>query len=473
MVHMLIIIAYILGVIAFGLYVSKKKVKNAEDMVVGGRQLPMIVLVGTLLATWCGGGGITGSASVVYSGGPGVGTLHFIGAPIGILLLYFIAGKVRKTEKITIPEILEEKYGKLAAILGVACIVLAYVGIVATQTKAAANIINLLTGIDLTTGMIIAAVIIILLTVTGGMVSVAYTDALSAFLMVGGFLLAVPVLFKAAGGAAAVGAGLEAVGKHTLTGGLSPIVIVGYMVPTIALLLGDQNMMQRFASAKDEGTAKKSNMGMFVAEVVVCALIILVVTAGIVLEPEVEVSANIIFILAQKYLPTLIGGLVLAACVAFIITTANSFLLSATTNLTYDIWKRYMKKDATDKQEVTFLRVTMVILAIFAVALTLFLPDLLTLQLTAYTMYGATITPALLFALFSKKVTKPAGVAGIVVGAVVTALWSLQNVAASGLLNLGFATLTFPVGIQPAVIAVPLAVVAILLTTLVTKKKEN
>jgi SSS family solute:Na+ symporter len=88
-------------------------------------------------------------------------------------------------------------------------------------------------------------------------------------------------------------------------------------------------------------------------------------------------------------------------------------------------------------------------------------------------MYGATITPALLFALFSKKVTKPAGVAGIVVGAVVTALWSLQNVAASGLLNLGFATLTFPVGIQPAVIAVPLAVAAILLTTLVTKKKEN
>ena len=109
MVHMLIIIAYILGVIAFGLYVSKKKVKNAEDMVVGGRQLPLIVLVGTLLATWCGGGGITGSASIVYSGGPGVGTLHFIGAPIGILLLYFVAGKVRKTEKITIPEILEEK----------------------------------------------------------------------------------------------------------------------------------------------------------------------------------------------------------------------------------------------------------------------------------------------------------------------------------------------------------------------------
>ena len=473
MIHMAIIVAYILTTIIFGLYVSKKKVKNAEDMVVGGRQLPMIVLVGTLLATWCGGGGITGSASVVYSGGPGVGFLHFVGAPIGILLLYFIAGKVRKTEKITIPEILEEKYGKLAAILGVACIVLAYVGIVATQTKAAANILNLLTGIDLTTGMIISAVIIILLTVTGGMVSVAYTDALSAFLMVGGFLLAVPVLFSAAGGFSAVSDGLAAVGKNTLTGGLSPIVIVGYMVPTIALLLGDQNMMQRFASAKSEGEAKKSNMGMFVAEVVVCALIILVVTAGIVLEPAIETPANIIFVLAQKYLPTVIGGLVLAACVAFIVTTANSFLLSASTNLTYDIWKRYMKKDATDKQEITFLRVTIVVLTVFAVALTLFLPDLLTLQLTAYTMYGATITPALLFALFSKKVTKPAGVAGIVVGAVVTALWSVQAVASTGVLNLGFTTLTFVVGIQPAVIAVPCAVVAIVLTMLVTQKKAK
>lgn len=471
--YLAIIALYILGIIVYGIYVGKKKVKSADDFVVAGRNLPMIVLVGTLLATWCGGGGITGSAGVVYTGGPGVGTLHFLGAPIGILLLYFIAGKIRKSEKITIPEIFETRYGVAARILSAICIILAYVGLVATQTKAAANLLSILTGMDIAPGMIIAIIVIILLTVSGGMVSVAYTDAVSALLMVGGFLLAIPFLLNAAGGMEAVSTGLAAQGKNTLTGGLSPVVIAGYMIPTIALLLGDQNMMQRFASAKDTGEAKKSNIGMFVAEIVVCALIIIVVTFGIVLLPNLETPANVIFEVANQYVPFIIGALMLAACTAFIITTANSYLLSASTNLTYDVWAKFIKKDATDKQKILFLRGTIVVFGFLAVAMSVFLPDILTLQLTAYTMYGATITPALLFALFSKRVTKPAGIAGILVGAAVTILWTVQSVASTGIINLGFATITLPVGVQPAIGAVPCAVIAIVIVMLLTRNKDD
>ncbi|MEG2259689.1 MAG: hypothetical protein RSB78_05810, partial [Oscillospiraceae bacterium] len=198
--YMLVIGVYLAILIIGGFIMSKKKVKNSEDFVVAGRRLPMIILVGTLLATWCGGGGITGSASLIYNYGPWVGVLHFLGAPIGIILLYFIAGKVRKSEKLTIPEIFEARYGTWARLLSALCIMLAYVGIVATQVKAAGNIVSLTTGMNIGLATLIATVFIILLTVTGGMVTVAYSDAVGALVMVGGFLVAIPILISAAGG---------------------------------------------------------------------------------------------------------------------------------------------------------------------------------------------------------------------------------------------------------------------------------
>ena len=457
MSYMLVVGAYLLALIVYGFIISRAKVKNSEDFVVAGRRLPMIILVGTLLATWCGGGGITGSASIIYDYGPWVGVLHFLGAPIGIILLYFIAGKVRQSEKLTVPEIFQARYGTTARVLSAVCIMLAYVGIVATQVKAAGNIVSLTTGMDLNTATFIATAFIILLTVTGGMVTVAYSDAIGALVMVGGFLLAIPFLLSQAGGWDAMVEALPAVKKGL--GGLTGYQIAGYMVPTIALMLGDQNMMQRFASAKDSKEAKQSNIGMFIAEVVVCALIILLSTIGIVLLPELEVTSNVIFSLAIGFLPFIFGALVLAACVSFIVTTGDSFLLSTATNLTYDVWGKFFKKDATDKQKMTFLRVTVVVLGILSAACALYFPSIITLQLTAYGMYGAAITPAFLFALFSRRVTKAGGIAGIVVGAVVTVVWNI--------------VLAKPMGIESALLAVPASVIAIVLVSIVTRNRDD
>ena len=92
-----------------------------------------------------------------------------------------------------------------------------------------------------------------------------------------------------------------------------------------------------------------------------------------------------------------------------------------------------------------------------AVALTLYFPTVLSLQMTAYTMYGAAITPAILFALFSKKVTPAGGMAGILVGGLVTIIWTLMGT---------------PGGVQCAIVAVPASVIAILLVSAVTKNSD-
>ena len=175
--------------------------------------------------------------------------------------------------------------------------------------------------------------------------------------------------------------------------------------------------------------------------------------------PELEVTSNVIFSLAIGFLPFILGALVLAACVSFIITTGDSFLLSTATNLTYDVWGKFFKKDATDKQKMAFLRVTVVVLGILSAACALYFPSIITLQLTAYGMYGAAITPAFLFALFSKRVTKAGGITGIIVGAAVTVLWNI--------------VLAKPMGIESALIAVPASVIAIVLVSAVTHNKDE
>lgn len=459
MSYIIAIGAYLFLLMIYGLVIAHKKVKTADDMVTGGHRIPFIILVGSLLATWCGGGGITGNASIIYNGGPWVGTITFAAPPIGIILLYFIAGKVRKSNKVTVPEIMGARYGQSASIISAVCVMLAYVGVLATQLKAAADILVLLcssSGVEISRGLalVICTTIIVVITVGGGLVSVAYSDAISALIMIGGFFIAIPILISVAN---AQGAVLPPE-KTTLTGGMSGWELLGYFLPSLALMLGDQNMLQRFASAKNSTEAKKSNIGMFIGEILVIVSIIAVVTQAARLYPTLDTPSNVIFQVSVDYLPMAFGALIMCACMAFIVTTADSYLLSSATNLTNDIYVKYIRKDATDKQKMLVLRGTIVVFSVIAVALTLYFPTVLSLQMTAYTMYGAAITPAILFALFSKKVTPAAGIAGILVGGLATIVWTLMGT---------------PYGIQCAIVAVPASVIAILVVSAVTPKGET
>jgi SSS family solute:Na+ symporter len=140
---------------------------------------------------------------------------------------------------------------------------------------------------------------------------------------------------------------------------------------------------------------------------------------------------------------------------SFVITTGDSYLLSTASNLTYDVWARLIKKDATDKEKLTALRVSIIIVAAFAFILGFYFPDILSVQMYAYTMYGATITPALICALFYKRATKAGGLAGIITGAVTTIIWDV--------------ILLSPAGIKSAMISVPLAFIAIIVVSELTQ----
>ncbi|MDR1621265.1 MAG: hypothetical protein LBS00_02695, partial [Synergistaceae bacterium] len=214
------IVVYLVAMVGIGAYLSKKIKNTKDDFLLAGRRLPLIVLVGTLLATWFGGGTVVGGANFIYTRGPWAGILFFIGAPLGALVLMQLAPRLREMAKYTVPEILEVTYGPKTRLLSTICIFLAYTGIVSYNYTGAAYIVNIVTGFDLQYSVIIAAVLMIFLAVTAGMYSVAWTDALSVFLIFIGMGGGLYFAASNAGGYASAYASLSA-DQQSFSGGLN------------------------------------------------------------------------------------------------------------------------------------------------------------------------------------------------------------------------------------------------------------
>src|SRR4030067_765176 len=135
MIYFWTIIIYLLLLVAVGFYKSGQ-VKTQEDFMVAGRRLSGKVLVGTLLATWIGSGSIIGAAGLAYR--KGFSALWFdAGVWIAIIVLYLIAGRVRKFAQFTVPDMLEARYNVAARVLGSLVTIIAYTAIVSYQFKTA------------------------------------------------------------------------------------------------------------------------------------------------------------------------------------------------------------------------------------------------------------------------------------------------------------------------------------------------
>lgn len=274
------ILVYLIIMVFAGIWAGNKAKKTKDGFLLAGRNLPLIVLVGTLLATWFGGGTVVGGANFIYTRGPWAGIFFFIGAPLGALVLIWLAPRIRSMGKYTVPEMLEKTYGPKTRLLASICVLLAYTGIVSYQFTGAGYIVNLVTGFDLSYSVIIAAVVMCLLAATAGMNSVAWTDFLSAALIFFGMGLGLYFAAESAGGYASSYASLTPA-QSSITGGLSLLQLAGYSLPLFFLYLGDQNQLQRYSCAKTPEEARKSAKLLFVFQwSQLCSLLSVTVCLG-------------------------------------------------------------------------------------------------------------------------------------------------------------------------------------------------
>lgn len=429
--YLYIILAYLIVLMVFNFY-RARKVKSQEDFMVAGRGLSMWVMVFTLICTWIGSGTFIAGAELAYKAG--LSSLWLAGgAWVGIVIIYFLAGKIRTFGQYTIGDIMEVRYGKVARIAGAIALIISFVAIVSYQFVAGGFILNVVTdgAVSSETGMMLAALFVILFTALAGMVAVAYTDLPNGIIIVLACIVSVPFIYIKAGGWSSAAAALppghfqivnNAFGAHPT------LKVVGYALATFLLLMGVQSMYQKFYSAKTPRDAKLSVVfwviGTIIVEtvVVVIAVFALVRLSGMI-DPAVEKEGGKLVLLAARHLvPAPVGVLLLAAAVVVVLSTGMNYLLSPTTNIMRDIYQRFLKPDADQKSMVVLQRVWVVILGVCAFFLATRLKSVLNMAYFAYTIYGVSITPALIAALAWKRATKAGGLASIIGGASVCIL---------------------------------------------------
>lgn len=456
--HATILIVYLISMVLAGIYFSKRKVHNDTDFLVAGRSLPFFVVTGTLLATFVGSGSVIGGASFVFQNGPGAAIFFFAGTPIGAFVMYwFLARRIRESEATTIPELIETHYGKHARTVASFIILLAYVGIVSYQFLGGGYALNIAFGLPTWQGTLISAGIITMLATLGGLVSVAYTDFISAIIIFVSMLIGVPIVLSELGGFSGMLGALPSE-QRSLTGGLSLWQAIGYFLPLFLLLLGDQNLFQRFAAATDATTARRSAMGFMITGFISIVLIVLFVSSARVLFPDINPDTAML-VMAQQGLPGVLGALLLSSVVALILTTGNSYLLSCSANLTQDIITGLFNVSIPSTKRLVFNRISVAGLGIVAYVLGAFFPSVLAIQMYSYGMYGAAITPALLAALLWKRATPLGGLAGMITGGAVTLIWEIG--------------LNKPLDWNSVLVAMPLATFALIIISLLTQPASS
>ena len=401
-------------------------VKTKADFLVAGRSLPAIVLVFTLLSSWIGSGSLLGGAENAYNHGL-VALWQPAGGWCGLLLIYFIAPRARKFAQFTIPDLLEARYNQAARILGVIAILFAYTAITSYQLIGGGDILALIfpNAISPELGRYVIAGFVIVLTALAGMSSVAYMDLVIGLLATVTLLVAAPVLLHSAGGWGSFRHSLPA-SHFTPLGDRSVMQALEIFLPTCLLMLGNQSMYQKFFSAKSERDARRAVVGWIFGTIVLETIIVLIAMLGHTLALRSGAhppGREIIAFTALHSLPSWLGAVLMGAVFAKVISTANNYLFSPATNLVNDIYARYLAPDASNKRVLIVSRLIVVLLGLWSLYQALHTGSVLKATLYAYTIYSATLTPVVLAAFYSRRVTSAAAVSAIASGTLITVTW--------------------------------------------------
>jgi SSS family solute:Na+ symporter/sodium/proline symporter len=399
------------------------QVKTQTDFMVAGRKLSWPVLVFTLLSSWIGAGSLLGGSENAYRHGFAA-LWQPAGGWLGLLLIAKIAGRARHFAQFTVPDLLEARYNSAARVLATIAIVISYVVITSYQFIGGGDILHLIfPGISRDLGLWIVAGFVIFFTAMAGMASIAYLDLLIGSAVTLTVVVAVPLLLHNAGGWSAVierlpASHFQVLGDYNLSGA------IGLMLPTMLLLIGNQGMYQKFFSAKSESDARKSVVGWIVGTVLLESLLItLAVVASSLL--HTERPREIIALTAKQALPSLLGAILLGGVFAKVISTANNYLFSPSTNLIHDVYQRFINKNASQLRIMIVSRVIVVLLGLFAVLQAAEFQSVLKASLYAYTIYGAAVTPSVMAVFFWRRSTTAGAISSIVFGTIVTVAWQL------------------------------------------------
>src|SRR5205814_5459786 len=209
------VLLYLLASIAVGLYAATR-VRGAGDFAVAGSRLGTPIVAATVFATWFGAETVLGIPAAFWKDGIGGVVADPFAATLCLVLVALVfARPLHRIDALTLGDYFRQRFGRASEILLSLCIAFSYLGWIAAQFVALGLAFNVVSGgaIELRTGIVIGAAIVLVYTMAGGMWSDALTDLMQAAVIVVGLLYVAWHAADMAGGAARVWQEAEASGR--------------------------------------------------------------------------------------------------------------------------------------------------------------------------------------------------------------------------------------------------------------------
>ncbi|WP_168378609.1 MULTISPECIES: sodium/proline symporter PutP [Acinetobacter] len=434
-------IFYILAMLAIGLY-AYKATHNFDEYILGGRSLGSVVTALSAGASDMSGWLLMGLPGAIYLSGLSEAWIA-IGLIIGAWLNWLIvAGRLRvhteyQNNALTLPDYFTSRFADRKKILRIisAVVILVFFAIYcASGMVAGARLFESLFGWNYTTALWIGAIATISYVCIGGFLAISWTDTFQAGLMIFALLITPIIAYLALGdNSQNLAAILETARPQAsnLFEGLSTVAILSSMAWGLGYF-GQPHILVRFMAAdsvKSIPNARRIGMTWMILCLGGAVAAGYIGIAYFQVHPELAsvVNANpeTVFMELTKILfNPWIAGIILAAILAAVMSTLSCQLLVCSTTLTEDLYKGFIRKNASQKELVWIGRAMVLAIAVFAITFAMN-PASKVLGLVAYAWagFGAAFGPLIILSLLWKRMTLNGAIIGMIVGAVTVIVW--------------------------------------------------
>src|SRR5215204_6374344 len=396
-----------------------RRIETPEDFAVAGNRIIWPVFFGSLAASFLGGGSSLGNAGETFKDGYVYMFAFFAFAIQTVLVGYFVAPRLKRYANAqTVGDIMENHYGSTARLLTGILSVAVCAGILGAQALAVGTIFNTILGVSTTVGILIGMSIVVLYSTFGGVWAVIQTDMLQ-FVFLGVFLPVTLII-----GLIKVG-GPEELMTSVPNAHLS---FMGTWTVSVflAFLLGETLVppyTQRAFSTPDPANARKGYMmsGIF-------AFFFFFVSASIglvalALYPNIAPDQAVPTVV-KNVVPVGLVGLVVAALLAVVMSTASSYLNSIAVVFVKDIYLPFINPNLSASRKVWLERGLSLVVGGAAILFAVSVPSIVDALLYSYALWAPTVIIPLILAVMWGFRSKPAALSAIVAGGGVAAVWT-------------------------------------------------
>ena len=415
--YLFAILGYSVLLIGIGLFVGRG-VKSTGTFFVAGRRLGPLLLFATLLAANIGAGSTMGAAGIGYT--RGLVAWWWVGsAGIGTLLLAFWAGPrvwrlAKEHDLQTVGDLLELRYG--GAVRGVVAVLLwvTTLFVLAAQLIAVAFLLQSVAGIPKIYGCLIGGIVVSAYFTAGGLLSSAWVNLVQLVVLTAGFVWIVPAALDSVGGFNGLTMAAGEAGYSDIWQGGGPALY--YMALLVPAFIISPGLVQKVYGARDERTVRIAVGAAGLALMVFAFLPVLLGMVARVHFPELSTQALALPTLLVREMPLALGCLGLAAIFSAEVSSADAVLFMLATSLSRDLYRRFVRPDASDADVLRVARGAALVGGLLGVVLAIAFETIIGALTVFYSFLSVLFFVPVIAALYTRRAGAPEAFAAIGLG---------------------------------------------------------